>query len=86
MIFVNGQSEKLASGLLQPFLLHLKCAKEQIEKGGYSITLTPPAPAAWFTKGTLQRYNCKILEILISVVMKCDSVFRSLKVALSFVL
>lgn len=54
----GGATEKLASGLLQPFLSHLKCAKDQISKGGYSITLRPVAGsnATWFTKGTLQRF------------------------------
>lgn len=55
---VGGTSEKLASGLVEPFLFHLKCAKEQIAKGGYSISLRPPSTAggaSWFTKATLQR-------------------------------
>lgn len=55
----GGASEKLASGLVEPFLSHLKCAKEQIAKGGYSITLRSPptaGAASWFTKATLQRF------------------------------
>ncbi|XP_008226668.1 PREDICTED: uncharacterized protein LOC103326239 [Prunus mume] len=53
----GGGSEKLASGLLEPFLVHLKCAKDQISKGGYSIILRPPGSgASWFTKATLQRF------------------------------
>ncbi|KAH7512514.1 hypothetical protein FEM48_Zijuj12G0098700 [Ziziphus jujuba var. spinosa] len=53
----GGANEKLASGLLEPFLLHLKCAKDQISKGGYSITLRPSGSgASWFTKATLQRF------------------------------
>lgn len=53
----GGVSERLASGLLEPFLSHLKSAKDQISKGGYSITLRPPsAHAPWFTKATLQRF------------------------------
>ncbi|KAG6607865.1 COP1-interacting protein 7, partial [Cucurbita argyrosperma subsp. sororia] len=54
----GGATEKLASGLLQPFISHLKCARDQISKGGYSITLRPIAGsnASWFTKGTLQRF------------------------------
>ncbi|KAJ1402727.1 hypothetical protein SESBI_27820 [Sesbania bispinosa] len=52
-----GVSERLASGLLEPFLSHLKSAKDQISKGGYSITLRPPGVhAPWFTKATLQRF------------------------------
>ena len=50
-------SERLASGLLEPFLSHLKSAKDQISKGGYSITLRPPGGHPhWFTKATLQRF------------------------------
>uniref|UniRef100_A0A5B7BGE5 COP1-interacting protein 7 n=1 Tax=Davidia involucrata TaxID=16924 RepID=A0A5B7BGE5_DAVIN len=59
VISAGGTSEKLASGLLEPFLSHLKCAKDQIQKGGYSITLQPPSTAtaaAWFTKATLERF------------------------------
>ncbi|KAK7324594.1 hypothetical protein VNO77_28285 [Canavalia gladiata] len=57
VIVGGGVSERLASGLLEPFLSHLKSAKDQISKGGYSITLRPPgAHAPWFTKATLQRF------------------------------
>ncbi|XP_062090625.1 COP1-interacting protein 7 [Humulus lupulus] len=58
VIFADGGgNEKLASGLLAPFLTHLKCAKDQISKGGYSITLRPSGSnAPWFTKATLQRF------------------------------
>ncbi|OIW11524.1 hypothetical protein TanjilG_26890 [Lupinus angustifolius] len=53
----GGVNERLASGLLEPFLCHLKSAKDQICKGGYSITLHPAsAHAQWFTKVTLQRF------------------------------
>ncbi|XP_020248346.1 uncharacterized protein LOC109825853 [Asparagus officinalis] len=58
VITANGKSEKLASGLLNPFLAHLKAAQEQIAKGGYSITLEPDSPsdAFWFTKGAVERF------------------------------
>ncbi|PSS16202.1 Dentin sialoprotein [Actinidia chinensis var. chinensis] len=57
IVFAGGGSEKLASGLLEPFLSHLKCAKDQIQKGGYSITLQSPlGNASWFIKATLQRF------------------------------
>ncbi|XP_050216298.1 COP1-interacting protein 7 [Mercurialis annua] len=53
----GGANEKLASGLLQPFVLHLKTAKDQISRGGYSILLRPlPPHVYWFTKATLQRF------------------------------
>ncbi|PRQ31362.1 hypothetical protein RchiOBHm_Chr5g0034651 [Rosa chinensis] len=57
MFAAGGGNEKLASGFLEPFLTHLKCAKDQISKGGYSITLRPSGSgASWFTKATLQRF------------------------------
>ncbi|XAR66430.1 hypothetical protein NMG60_11012665 [Bertholletia excelsa] len=57
VVFSRGNSEKLASGLVQPFVSHLKFAKDQIPTGGYSITLRPPAAdASWFTKATFQRF------------------------------
>ncbi|XAR56565.1 hypothetical protein NMG60_11037104 [Bertholletia excelsa] len=57
VIFSGGTSEKLASGLLEPFIAHLKCAKDQVQKGGYSINLRPPSTnTSWFTKATLQRF------------------------------
>lgn len=67
----GGATEKLASGLLQPFLSHLKCAKDQISKGGYSITLRPVAGsnATWFTKGTLQRSFVPSLQLCFLVTL-----------------
>ncbi|OIT00444.1 PREDICTED: uncharacterized protein LOC109228956 [Nicotiana attenuata] len=57
VIYASNNSEKLASGLFEPFITHLKSAKDQISKGGYSITLRPsPTNASWFTKATLQRF------------------------------
>lgn len=55
VIFAGRTSEKLASGLLQPFLMHLKFAKDQISKCGYSITLKSDTDASWFSKSTLER-------------------------------
>ncbi|KAL2991604.1 hypothetical protein AAZX31_10G004100 [Glycine max] len=57
-ITVNGKKEKVASGLLKPFLSHLKAAQDQIAKGGYSIVLVPEhgSDASWFTKGTIERF------------------------------
>ncbi|KAL5542285.1 hypothetical protein UlMin_009995 [Ulmus minor] len=69
VISANGKTEKIASGLLNPFLAHLKTAQEQMAKGGYSITLMPEpgADASWFTKGTVERFvrfvsNPEVLE------------------------
>ncbi|XP_078441864.1 uncharacterized protein LOC144711720 isoform X2 [Wolffia australiana] len=58
VIRANGAAEKIASGLLNPFLAHLKTAREQMAKGGYSITLEPHPDddAPWFTKATLERF------------------------------
>ncbi|XP_010671008.2 COP1-interacting protein 7 isoform X2 [Beta vulgaris subsp. vulgaris] len=58
VITANGKSEKIASGLLNPFLAHLKAAEEQIGKGGYSIVLEPKhgSDASWFIKGTVERF------------------------------
>ncbi|KAJ6323843.1 hypothetical protein OIU76_011190 [Salix suchowensis] len=56
IICVNGKKEKIASGLVQPFLDHLKTAQDQLAKGGYSIILEPGTDAAWFTKGTFERF------------------------------
>uniref|UniRef100_A0A2P2MKD1 Uncharacterized protein MANES_03G163000 n=1 Tax=Rhizophora mucronata TaxID=61149 RepID=A0A2P2MKD1_RHIMU len=54
----NGKTEKIASGLVNPFLAHLKAAQDQMAKGGYSITLEtePGSDASWFTKGTIERF------------------------------
>nr|XP_043619197.1 COP1-interacting protein 7 isoform X2 [Erigeron canadensis] len=57
LLLVSGSNkEKLASGLVEPFISHLKFFKDQISKGGYSITLRPPNTGGfWFTKSTFQR-------------------------------
>ncbi|CAL5416486.1 unnamed protein product [Camellia sinensis] len=58
IISANGKTEKIASGLLNPFLAHLKTAQDQIAKGGYSILLEPEPgnDRTWFTKGTVERF------------------------------
>ncbi|XP_020584862.1 uncharacterized protein LOC110027686 [Phalaenopsis equestris] len=58
VIIANGKTEKVASGLLNPFVSHLKTAQDQIAKGGYSIKLEPDpeSEAPWFTKGTVERF------------------------------
>lgn len=56
LLFSGKNKEKLASGLVEPFISHLKFFKDQISKGGYSITLRPPNTSTfWFTKSTFQR-------------------------------
>ncbi|KAF9672305.1 hypothetical protein SADUNF_Sadunf11G0027500 [Salix dunnii] len=57
VLFYGGKKEKLASGLFEPFISHLKFIGDQISKGGYSIKLCPPTKnAPWFTKGTFERF------------------------------
>ncbi|TKY51912.1 hypothetical protein E2542_SST23432 [Spatholobus suberectus] len=58
IITVNGKKEKIASGLLNSFLSHLKAAQDQMDKGGYSIVLEPEgnSDTTWFTKGTVERF------------------------------
>ncbi|XP_028070263.1 COP1-interacting protein 7-like isoform X2 [Camellia sinensis] len=58
IISANGKTVKIASGLLNPFLAHLKTAQDQIAKGGYSILLEPEPgnDRTWFTKGTVERF------------------------------
>ena len=65
VITVNGKKEKVASGLLNPFLSHLKAAQDQIAKGGYSIVLVPEhgSDASWFTKGTVERFGLLVIII-----------------------
>ncbi|PIN01134.1 hypothetical protein CDL12_26357 [Handroanthus impetiginosus] len=75
VVFSGKISEKVASGLVEPFAAHLKYAKDQISKGGYSITLRPPSngdDASWFTKATFQRFvrfvsTPEILERIIRI-------------------
>ncbi|XP_066380520.1 COP1-interacting protein 7-like [Miscanthus floridulus] len=58
VLIANGRKEKFASGLLKPFLAHLKAVQDQIAKGGYSITLEPNSgfDVPWFTRGTVERF------------------------------
>ncbi|CAL0299899.1 unnamed protein product [Lupinus luteus] len=58
VITVKGKKEKIASGLLDPFLSHLNFAKDQMAKGGYSIVLEVDggSDASWFCKGTVERF------------------------------
>lgn len=67
VIHANGKSEKIASGLLNPFLAHLKAAQDQIAKGGYSITLEPDPliDSSWFTKGIVERLVHFVLGVVL---------------------
>lgn len=65
LVVVWGEeTERLASGLLKPFLVHLKAAEDQYATGTKEIKLVPPPgygsatkpeTSAWFTKGTIER-------------------------------
>ncbi|XP_006362089.1 uncharacterized protein [Solanum tuberosum] len=55
----DGNTEKLASGLLKPFVTHLKVAEEQVALAVQSIKLEVKRcknSETWFTKGTLERF------------------------------
>ncbi|RWW16310.1 hypothetical protein GW17_00019814 [Ensete ventricosum] len=55
----DGKTEKLASGLLKPFIAHLKVADDQAAQAGNSIKLEVDRPrnsSSWFKKGTLERF------------------------------
>ncbi|GMQ08052.1 hypothetical protein CsSME_00051969 [Camellia sinensis var. sinensis] len=59
-LFVSsaGNTEKLASGLVKPFVSHLKVAEEQVALAVQSIKLEVERrknAETWFTKGTLER-------------------------------
>lgn len=57
IVFCGGVREKIASGLFEPFVSHLKFVKDEILKGGYSIRLLPPTNTAfWFSKSTFERF------------------------------
>ena len=63
-MIVNGKKEKIASSLLDPFLFHLKAAKDQMAKGGYSIILGPDQDGAfWFTRGTMERFDFVFISL-----------------------
>lgn len=57
-IIANDKKEKIASGLLNPFIAHLKTAQDQIAEGGYSVLLQPESGsnATWFTKCTVESF------------------------------
>ncbi|XP_061980057.1 COP1-interacting protein 7-like isoform X6 [Populus nigra] len=55
----NGNTEKLASGSVKPFISHLKFSEEQASQAVQSIKLEFDGcrnAETWFTKGTLERF------------------------------
>ncbi|TYH92321.1 hypothetical protein ES332_A13G174400v1 [Gossypium tomentosum] len=85
VIFAGKESEKLEPGLLDPFISHLKTAKDQISKGGYSITLRPVGLTPfWFTKATLQRFvrfvsTPEVLERFVTVEREIEQIENSIQ-------
>ncbi|XP_071741975.1 uncharacterized protein [Rutidosis leptorrhynchoides] len=58
-VSINGNSEKIASGLVKPFMTHLKVVEEQVALSVQSIKLEVnkcKRVDSWFTKGTLERF------------------------------
>ena len=54
----EGNTEKLASGSVKPFVTHLRVAEEQVALAVQSVKLEVEKyknAEAWFTKGTLER-------------------------------
>ncbi|GER45061.1 COP1-interacting family protein [Striga asiatica] len=55
----DGTTEKIASGLLKPFISHLQIAEEQLSSASPSVKLEVGRQRnaeTWFTKGTLERF------------------------------
>ncbi|CAH1422883.1 unnamed protein product [Lactuca virosa] len=55
----GGKTERIASGLVKPFVTHLKVAEEQVALSFQSIKLEVDNQKkfeTWFTKGTLERF------------------------------
>ncbi|KAK6154325.1 hypothetical protein DH2020_008573 [Rehmannia glutinosa] len=85
VIFAGKKSEKIASGLLEPFVSHLKSAKDQISKGGYSINLQPISSddCSWFTKATLERFvrfvsTPEVLERFVTIEKEINQIDSSI--------
>ncbi|CAH9088668.1 unnamed protein product [Cuscuta europaea] len=58
-VTANGKTEKLASGLVKPFISQLKFSEEQVASSASFIKLEvggQRSVKSWFTKGTLDRF------------------------------
>ncbi|KAL4287250.1 hypothetical protein AHAS_Ahas19G0167400 [Arachis hypogaea] len=79
VVFCGGVREKIASGLLEPFVSHLKFVKDEISKGGYSINCLPSNNSAfWFSKATFESTPA-ILERFVSLekeILQIESSFQ----------
>lgn len=73
-VSINGNREKLASGLVKPFMTHLKVVEEQVALSVQFIKLEVDKRKnvdSWFTKGTLERFvrfvsTPEIIELVIT--------------------
>ncbi|XP_061375558.1 COP1-interacting protein 7 [Gastrolobium bilobum] len=86
LVFSGTLHQKIASGLFEPFVSHLKFVKDEISKGGYSIKLLPPTNAAfWFSKATFERFvrfvsTPAVLERFVSIekeILQIESSFQA---------
>ncbi|CAL0307893.1 unnamed protein product [Lupinus luteus] len=74
LVSSDGNTEKLLSGFVKPFLTHLKVAEEQFALAAQSIKLEIERhknAGTWFTKGTLERFvqfvsSPEVLEMVIT--------------------
>ncbi|CAJ2648691.1 unnamed protein product [Trifolium pratense] len=92
LVFNGTGREKIASGLFEPFISHLKFVKDEISKGGYSIRLLPPSNTAyWFSKLTFERFvrfvsTPAVLERFVSLekeIQQIDSQFQANALSMS---
>ncbi|KAK7327924.1 hypothetical protein VNO77_22017 [Canavalia gladiata] len=92
LVFCGGHHQKIASGLFEPFVSHLKFLKDEISKGGYSIKLLPPTNGAfWFSKATFERFvrfvsTPAILERFVSLekeILQIESSFQANALSMS---
>lgn len=90
VVWSGRLSLKLASGLVKPFVCHLKAAEEQFDKGGYSIILEVPAghERSWFTKGTVERFvrfvsTPEVLERVNTIELEIVQIAESISVQCS---
>uniref|UniRef100_A0A453B3C4 Uncharacterized protein n=1 Tax=Aegilops tauschii subsp. strangulata TaxID=200361 RepID=A0A453B3C4_AEGTS len=58
VVSCSGRTEKIASGSVKPFVTHLRAAEEQAaaQPPQPAIRLQLDRRAAWFSKGTLERF------------------------------
>ncbi|ESW20197.1 hypothetical protein PHAVU_006G188700 [Phaseolus vulgaris] len=92
LVFCGGANQKIASGLFEPFVSHLKFVRDEISKGGYSIKLLPPSNSAfWFTRATFERFvrfvsTPAILERFVSLeneILQIESSFQANALSMS---